>query len=119
MGPENGTAVPASRLFARRFTTAGEVTAVPPKVSSTVALANARFSRGVGVRAAVTLPPGGSARLGLFDVAGRRVADMEVAGSGAAIDVTLPGTEDLAAGIYFLRLAGTSTHSNARVLVTP
>jgi hypothetical protein len=104
-------------LFARRFTAAGEVTAVGEAHLTPPALDGARFVRGQGVRARVTLPAGATGHLVLLDVAGRRRTEQSLRGTGAAVDVALPGTGSLTAGIYFARLSWADRAAASRVVV--
>jgi hypothetical protein len=87
-------------LFARRFLPAGGV-GVEESPALRAALTGLRFTPGVGVRAYVAVPQG---RLDLFDPAGRRTASRGVDGTGASLELTLPGTAELNSGIYFARL---------------
>jgi hypothetical protein len=103
-------------LFARRFSTYGEVTAVATTPRA-LALRALRFVPGVGVRAAVSLAEAGSGRLELFDLLGRRVAWRALAGGAGVREVTLPGTAALRSGIYFARLKAGETVARGRVVV--
>ncbi len=103
-------------LFARRFGPGGEVTAVEP-VPARFALRGLRFVRGAGVRASVSLPDDGPARFALFDVSGRRVAEQDVGGTPGTREVTFAGTQALAPGLYFGRLASPHGTATGRVIV--
>jgi hypothetical protein len=109
-------------LFARRFNPAGEVTAVGPGSSPTMALSGLRFVPGVGVRATVVLPGADRARFELFDLAGRRIASQAIeAGVHAQReapreDLTLEGTSALPSGLYFGRLVA-GAHAIAGKLI--
>jgi hypothetical protein len=104
-------------VFATRFGAAGLVTGVASS-SSAAGVREAWFARGVGVRARVSLPTGAAASLQLFDVAGRRRASGALSGGGER-EATLPGTEGLQGGVYFLTAQiGDRRYSN-RVVVIP
>lgn len=90
-------------LFARRFTSLGEVTEVPDPVTP-LALRSLHFVPGSGVRASLALQAGSSARIDLFDVAGRRVASQALGAAGGTADVVLAGTGGLHSGLYFARI---------------
>jgi hypothetical protein len=90
-------------LFARRFTTAGQVTGIGPP-SSVPTLYGLRFVSGAGVVARVAVE-GSSGTFELFDLQGRLIATRTVQGPGS-IDVTLPGTASLASGVYLARFSG-------------
>ena len=104
-------------LFARRFTSSGEVTGVPPAAEGPLAIHSLRFARGAGIRARVTLPNAGPATLGLFDVAGRRHASLDLSGRVGTMDLVLPGTESVRSGIYFARLDAGPASARGRVMV--
>lgn len=96
-------------LFARRFSPAGEITAVTGVGSGSgdnpAPRFQLRFVPGTGVVARIALD-GEPARLDLFDVSGRRISSRTLHESGpGANDVSLPGTASLASGVYFARLA--------------
>lgn len=58
-----------------------------------------------GIAASVRLLPGAPARLGLFDVAGRRLVEVELeGGAGGRREATLGRGHALASGIYWIRL---------------
>ncbi|MGH7730287.1 MAG: hypothetical protein ACRENJ_03455 [Candidatus Eiseniibacteriota bacterium] len=104
-------------LFARKFSTAGQVTAVEPvRAPGSSPLEHLRFVDGAGIVARIELE-GGPARLELFDVGGRRISSLTLGEAGAVVDVTLPGTESLAAGLYFVRLAWEASAAFGRVPV--
>jgi hypothetical protein len=88
-------------VFARRFTGAGQVTAVAPLAAVAQAL-RLRFAPGRGVVA--TLGSVAEGRIRLLDVAGRVCAGTEV--PAGAHEVTLEGTATLAPGLYFARHRG-------------
>jgi hypothetical protein len=88
-------------VFARRFTGAGQVTAVEPGAVVAQAL-RLRFAPGRGVVA--TLGSVAEGRIRLLDVAGRVCAGAEV--PAGAHEVTLEGTAMLAPGLYFARHRG-------------
>jgi hypothetical protein len=76
--------------------------------------------RGEGLVARFTLPERGAgpARLGLHDVRGRRLEEVDVAGLGpGAHAVTLRPAADLPAGLYFLRLEAGGSAVTRRVVV--
>jgi hypothetical protein len=104
-------------LFARRFSPAGQVTAVAADPPRALALGPLRFVPGTGVRAAITLPVATRGRLELFDLLGRRVAALDLDGAAQRAEVTLPGTATLGSGIYFARLATASQWTGARAVV--
>jgi hypothetical protein len=63
-----------------------------------------------------TLPADGPARVGAFDLKGRRVVDREVSGAGEhVLELAAPGI--LRSGIYFLRLTQDGAHANARAIL--
>lgn len=101
-------------LFAIRFSQGGAVTGVTPGPAR-FALERVRFVRGQGVRAAVSLVDDAPARLELFDLAGRRIASDDVAGSR---EHTLAGTRGIPSGLYFARLVSRDRAMSAKVLVT-
>lgn len=106
-------------LFARRFTTAGQVTEVEPGPGGggSPGLHGLRFVSGTGVVARITLG-GAPARLELFDVEGRQISarTLDAVGHGSA-EVALPGTESLASGVYLVRLAWHSSAALGKVAV--
>jgi hypothetical protein len=102
-------------LFARRFWRGGQVTDVAA-APATIHLSGLRFAPGAGVRAYVTVPASQSARLELYDVSGRRVSSQALEPS-ATRQVTLPGTANLAAGVFFARLVSGPQSLTGRVLV--
>jgi hypothetical protein len=58
-----------------------------------------------GIAASLQLLPGAPARLGLFDVAGRRLVEVELeGGAGGRREATLGRGHALASGIYWVRL---------------
>jgi hypothetical protein len=107
-------------LFARRFSpTIGQVTAVPQAATTGLVLREVRFIRGEGVRARMGVPPGASATLGLYDVAGRRRAEELLLGGGGEREVTLAGTASLPAGVYFVAARTGGDRVSNRVVVLP
>jgi hypothetical protein len=102
-------------LFARKFSTYGEVTGVGPASAPMTALRGVRFERGVGVRAAFSTA--GAGRLDLFDLAGRRVSTLAV--ERGDHEVTMPGTNAIVSGLYFVRLTTEGTALSAKVLAAP
>jgi hypothetical protein len=102
-------------LFARRFTPGGQVTGIEA-VPASLGLRGLRFVSGMGVRAAVSVPAGISARLELFDLAGRRLASQGV--EGGPVEITLAGTSTLRSGLYFARLVTPRGVCGGRVAVT-
>jgi len=103
-------------LFARRFNTGGQVTGVSDRHVS-LGLRSLRFVPGAGVRAAVSVPAGATARLDLFDVAGRRVASERIRGAGGMTEVALGGTSELSSGLYFGRVSSGGEAFAAKVVV--
>ena len=76
--------------------------------------------RGEGLVARFTLPAegAGGARLGLHDVRGRRVEELDVSGLGAGTHaVSLRSAADLPAGLYFVRLDFAGATVTRRVVV--
>ncbi|MEO5618832.1 MAG: hypothetical protein ABIS67_13780 [Candidatus Eisenbacteria bacterium] len=106
-------------LFARRFNGAGEVTAVEtPLAESRLSLSRLRFVVGDGVRVSFVIPVGAEASFDLYDVTGRRVAATRMhAEAGGAREVTVPGTRQLAAGLYFAKLATAGDSRAGKVVV--
>jgi hypothetical protein len=74
--------------------------------------------RGDGVHAVASFSGSPRLALSLHDLAGRRVA---ASSSDATLgaDVVLPGTRDLAGGVYFMRASDGTRTLNARVIVLP
>jgi len=103
-------------LFARRFSSSGEITAVPPAAPVALGLRALRFVPGAGVRGLVSLPDGASARLALFDLAGRRLAEQTLTRRGES-ETTLAGTAALHPGVYFARLLTARASLTRRVVV--
>ena len=105
-------------LFARRFSGTGEVTAVEPGRSPAPSLRirALRFAPGNGVWASLDLPDA-TARLELYDAAGRRMAASDLSRAGAAADVLIPGTAWLPSGMYFVRLSAGARTVAGRVVV--
>lgn len=102
-------------LLAMRFNGSGEVVSVPTRPSAPVAaLDHVRFIAGVGAMVALHLAGGGEGSLELMDAQGRRLAGAEVRGSG---EVTIPGTQHLRTGVYFVRLRTSQGAQGARLLV--
>jgi hypothetical protein len=99
-------------VFARKFAPGGEVTGVDPVVRASLALDPLRFLRGSGVRVSLSIREAGPVGIGLYDVAGRRVASETLAGLRGMNEVTIPGTAMLSPGLYFARV---STRAGARV----
>ena len=54
----------------------------------------------------------------MYDLLGRRVTETELTESSTAMERTVPGTEALRSGVYFLRLRTRAGDAHARVLVT-
>ncbi len=103
-------------LFARRFSAAAELVETPPAIAP-VALHALRYVPGEGVHARIGLA-GGAGRLELFDLGGRRAADLRLpAGSQGERDVLLPGTAALGQSVYFARLTTAREVREARVVV--
>jgi hypothetical protein len=110
-------------LFARRFTTAGQVTGVPPPPPpdpGPVGLNGLRFVNG-RVVARITLD-GTPARLDLYDAIGRRRSsrtfDMFAQGGArSSVEVELPGSEALASGLYFARMTWGQSTATGKVAV--
>jgi hypothetical protein len=75
------------------------------------------FAPGAGVRAAGSIGETAPRRLDLYDLSGRRIATSRRA--AGVFDVTLPGTSNLGAGIYFLRVCAGDETRTARVAVIP
>ena len=88
-------------VFARRFTSVGEVTGVPAGGPVAGAL-RLRFAPGRGVVATLGAVTGG--RIRLLDVSGRACGGADV--PAGAREVTLEGTAPLAPGLYFARHRG-------------
>lgn len=88
-----------------------DVPGMPPGALSL----RAWFVSGAGIRALAAGGSEGAARLDVFDLTGRRVAGMRVA-DARAFEAVIPGTKELGAGIYFLRLDGIE-FARARVAV--
>ncbi|HKQ56386.1 MAG TPA: hypothetical protein VJY35_00845 [Candidatus Eisenbacteria bacterium] len=106
-------------LFARRFSTVGEVTGVPPPggVGDVSTLDGVRYVRGSGVVARITVW-GKPARLELFDVGGRRISSRTLDGlTQGATDVAMPGTASISSGLYFARLVSDFTTQTGKVAV--
>lgn len=102
-------------LFARKFSTYGEVTGVPPPTAPVTALRGIRFEGGAGVRA--TFSTASVGRIDLFDLAGRRISTLAV-GAGDH-EITMPGTSAIASGLYFARLTSEGTGLSTKVVVAP
>ena len=101
-------------LFARRFNSAGEITAVAPGAATSFSLSRVRFVRGEGVRAAVSVPAG-PARFDVFDLAGRRIASQAI--EPGAREIAIAGTARLASGLYFGRLVAGRDEVSAKLIV--
>jgi hypothetical protein len=103
-------------LFARRFSEAGEVTAVgtsPPGAGLRL-----RFVRGEGVRVAAELRGVHEPRLDVFDAGGRRRATLRLPGVEGSFEATIPGTAGLSAGLYLVRLVEGPDRVGAKLIVT-
>lgn len=105
-------------LFARRFSPAGEVTAVESSAPAAFVLHGLRFMRGSGVHASVTMPAAGSAKFELFDVAGRKWALRSFDCSRGSNALTLPGTASLPAGLFFARVIANDHALTGKIVVT-
>ncbi len=92
-----------------RLSAAGAAAGVPPAVAGGAVL-RARFAPSIGVQVTFGNAGAGIARVELFDLSGRRVAAQSIAGSAGAM--TLPGTRDLAPGVFMVRL---STHARSAI----
>jgi len=102
-------------LFARRFGPQGE-TLDAGTSNATFGIQSVRFQPGSGVMVRFSSATGGLARLGLFDVTGRRMAAVD-ASLSAGGEVAIPGTGGLRTGLYFVRLTAGNAASNARITV--
>ena len=76
----------------------------------------AAFTRLEGVRVRAKFGLAGSTRVRLFDVAGRQVAG-SVAGEARVLDLVVPDSADLAAGLYFARATHGAESQVARVVI--
>src|SRR5262249_7523220 len=74
---------------------------VPPAAPQALSVRGLGFGPDGGIRARITTPGGSEARLELFDLAGRRLAQAAVAG-GSVLELELG--RGLAPGVYLLRL---------------
>ena len=96
--------------------TVGVPVALPPTRLS-LRIAGANPSR--IPRVELSLPGGGSARLELFDLAGRRVWSRDVTGLGIGVHTVAVGDPSLAAGVYGLRLLHAGEQRTAKMVVLP
>ena len=105
-----------SEAHAMRYTLQGAVAGVARSAGVAPTLRAPRFTRaGIRVQVSGTLPEG--ARLDAHDLLGRRVARLELPAGVAQSEFTLPGTDALRPGIYFLALRASSEAAHAKVLV--
>jgi len=70
-------------------------------------------------RVELSLPGGSSARLELFDLAGRRVWSRDVSGLGMGVHTVAVGEPSLAAGVYGVRLVHAGQQRTAKMVVLP
>jgi hypothetical protein len=105
-------------VYAIRLGQAGPVTGVPPTPVIGAPSLRVRFVRGEGVHAVASLSGSTHVRLALYDLAGRRVSSLASDATSGA-DVVLPGTRDLAGGVYFIRAGDGARELGARVVVLP
>jgi len=104
----------AGEVRAMRYTLQGAAVGVPPDARPGRRL-RACWISDAGVRAA--FGAGTEARrLDVCDLAGRRVAMVEV--PATVTEVTVPGTRQLAPGLYFVRVSGPGGAERAKVVVT-
>jgi len=105
-------------IYAIRLGQAGAVTGVTPTPVVGPPSLRVRFVRGEGVHAVASFSGSPRLALSLHDLAGRRVA---ASSSDATLgaDVVVPGTRDLAGGVYFMRASDGTRTLNARVIVLP
>jgi len=103
-------------IFAIRLGTAGQVTSVPPTPVVGGPALRVRFVKGEGVRAVASLAGATNVDLALYDLAGRRVAQVRSDATLGA-DVLLPGTRDLPGGVYFARASDGKRQVDQKVLV--
>ena len=103
-------------IYAIRLGQAGPVTGVPPTPVIGPPSLRVRFVRGDGVHAVASFSGSPRVALSLYDVSGRRVAGVSSDATLGA-DVVLPGTRDLAGGVYFARASDGRRMLDARVLV--
>lgn len=122
LGPESALFVWSQEqgrhgVFANRLTLGQPVLDVgPPAASAPARALRALFARGEGVRLRAMFAAAGTSRIQLFDLAGRQVADAS-ADEARALDLVVPGTADLAAGLYFARATHGAETQVARVVV--
>lgn len=105
-----------AEAHAMRYTLQGAVAGVEHPRAGGLALRGALFTR-AGIRVSVSGVPAGGARLDAHDLLGRRVAGLELPATAGASELTLPGTELLRSGIYFLTLRANAGAAHAKVLV--
>jgi hypothetical protein len=103
-------------IYAIRLGQAGPVTGVPPTQVLGPPSLRARFVRGEGVHAVATFAGSPRTRIALYDLAGRRISAIETDATAPA-SALLPGTRDLAGGVYFVRAGDGSHELGARVIV--
>ena len=105
-------------IYAIRLGQAGPVTGVPPTPVIGAPSLRARFVRGEGVHAVASFSAAQHVSLGLYDVAGRRVASL-ASDATLGADVVFPGTRDLPGGVYFARASDGTCELHASVVVLP
>jgi hypothetical protein len=103
-------------VYAIRLGQAGAVTGVTPTPVIGAPSLRVRFVRGEGVHAVASFSGSPRVSLSLYDVSGRRVAGVSNDATLGA-DVVIPGTRDLAGGVYFARASDGQRLLDARVLV--
>jgi hypothetical protein len=89
----------------------------PPPTRLSLRIAGANPSR--IPRVELSLPAGTSARLELFDLAGRRVWSRDVSGLGIGVHMVAVGDRSLAAGVYSVRLVHAGEQRTAKMVVLP
>ena len=114
LGPQ-GAYGQAGYLRAMRFVAAGPVAGVPPLAMGGLSVKQARFNG--GIIATVAWRGDREGTLEVFDIFGRRMASKPFAPSVRPVEQHVQGTEELGAGLYFIRARAGQFTATTRVLV--
>jgi len=104
-------------VYGVRLNGAGQVTAVTPAPAAAPRGLALRFARGAGVQARASFAAAGPARWQLLDVAGRVLAESDVAVVAGENSWTMSGTAALPSGLYFGRVVRGAEVSRAKVAI--
>jgi len=88
-----------------------------PGTSPRIALIGPNPSSDTAPRFLLSLPPGGDARLQVFDLLGRRCSDQTLTGSGSGQELALHPDVRLSPGVYLARLSQQGRSASARFVV--